>query len=89
MPLWICETCGAQFPDSGKTPAYCPICEDERQFVGWKGQTFLARETLAESHRLVWRDDLGLTGIALEPNFAIGQRALLVRSEERRVGKEC
>jgi hypothetical protein len=78
MPLWTCETCGAQCPDSGNPPASCPICEDERQFVGWKGQTFLTREALAERHRMVWRDDLGLTGIALEPSFAIGQRALLV-----------
>ena len=78
MPLWTCETCGAQFPDSGRPPASCPICEDERQYVNWKGQTFLTRDMLAERHRLVWRDDLGLTGMALEPSFAIGQRALLV-----------
>ncbi|WP_426422638.1 MBL fold metallo-hydrolase [Bradyrhizobium genosp. A] len=78
MPLWTCETCGAQFPDSEKPLAPCPICEDERQYVNWKGQNFLARETLAERHRLVWRNDLGLIGIALEPSFAIGQRALLV-----------
>ena len=78
MPLRTSETCGAQFPDSGNRPPSCPICEDERQFVGWKGQTFLTREALTEKHRLVWRDDLALTGIALEPSFAIGQRALLV-----------
>ncbi|WBL78317.1 MBL fold metallo-hydrolase [Bradyrhizobium xenonodulans] len=78
MPLWTCETCGAQFPDSGHPPASCPICEDERQFVNWKGQAFLTRDALAERHRLVWRDDLGLTGIGSDPSFAIGQRALLV-----------
>lgn len=78
MPLWTCETCGAQFPHSEKPPHSCPICEDERQYVGWKGQSFLTREALAGKHRLSWRDDLGLTGIALEPGFAIGQRALLV-----------
>lgn len=78
MPLWTCETCGAQFPHSEKPPHSCPICEDERQYVGWNGQTFLTREALAGKHRLSWRDDLGLTGIALEPGFAIGQRALLV-----------
>jgi glyoxylase-like metal-dependent hydrolase (beta-lactamase superfamily II) len=78
MPLWTCETCGAQFPDDENPPAACQICEDERQYVGWKGQTFLTREALSECHRLVWRDDLGLTGLALEPSFAIGQRALLV-----------
>lgn len=84
MPLWTCETCGAQFPDSGQPPAFCRICEDERQYVNWNGQIFLTRETLAERHRLVWRGDLGLTGIALEPSFAIGQRALLVPD-----GKGC
>ena len=46
--------------------------------MNWKGQHWLTREALAERHRLVWRDDLGLTGIGVEPGFAIGQRALLV-----------
>ncbi|MGY8668820.1 MBL fold metallo-hydrolase [Bradyrhizobium sp. UFLA05-109] len=78
MPLWTCETCGAQFPASERPPSSCPICEDERQFVNWKGQTFLSREALALRCRAVWRDDLGLTGLSLEPSFAIGQRALLV-----------
>lgn len=78
MPLWTCETCGAQFAASDRPPLSCPICEDERQYVNWKGQTFLTREALADRCRLVWRDDLGLTGLALEPAFAIGQRALLV-----------
>ena len=78
MPLWICEQCGAQFPESAAAPAACPVCEDERQYVNWKGQVWLTREELAQRHRLVWRDDLGLVGLALEPSFAIGQRALLV-----------
>jgi glyoxylase-like metal-dependent hydrolase (beta-lactamase superfamily II) len=89
MSPWTCETCGAQFSDSGNPPASCLICEDERQFVGWKGQSFLTRETLTERHRLVWRDDLGLTGIGLEPSFAIGQRALLVPSADGCVMWDC
>ncbi|RXH17611.1 MBL fold metallo-hydrolase [Bradyrhizobium guangzhouense] len=89
MPLWTCETCGAQFPDAGKPPAFCPICEDERQYVNWKGQAFLTRDALTERHRLVWRDDLGLTGIALEPGFAIAQRALLVPDGEGYVMWDC
>jgi glyoxylase-like metal-dependent hydrolase (beta-lactamase superfamily II) len=89
MPLWTCETCGAQFPVSKTPPASCPICEDERQFVNWKGQTFLAPETLAQRHRVVWRDELDLTGISLEPSFAIGQRALLVPQAEGCVMWDC
>jgi glyoxylase-like metal-dependent hydrolase (beta-lactamase superfamily II) len=57
--------------------------------VNWKGQTFLARETLAQRHRVVWRDDLGMAGIGLEPSFAIGQRALLVPQADGCVMWDC
>ena len=89
MSLFTCLQCGAQFSDSKTTPASCPICEDERQFVNWQGQTWLTRGDLAETHRLVWRDDLGLTGIGMEPGFAIGQRALLVRENDGCVMWDC
>jgi glyoxylase-like metal-dependent hydrolase (beta-lactamase superfamily II) len=89
MPLWTCEQCGAQFPNSDAPPASCPICEDERQFVNWKGQTWLSRDHLSASHRLAWRDDLGLTGFAVEPGLAIGQRALLVREADGCVLWDC
>ena len=63
MPLWTCEQCGAQFPESATPPPACPVCEDERQYVNWKGQTWLTREELAKGHKLVWRDDLGIVGL--------------------------
>ena len=34
----ICVTCGTQFAASERPPERCPVCEDERQFVGWAGQ---------------------------------------------------
>jgi hypothetical protein len=89
LALWTCEQCGAQFPESGKPPAACPICEDERQFVNWKGQTWLTREELTKTHKLVWRDDLGLLGIGVEPSIAIGQRALVVREGDGCVLWDC
>lgn len=89
MPLWTCEQCGAQFPKGDEPPVSCPICEDERQFVNWKGQAWIAREALSERHRLVWRDDLGILGIGVEPSFAIGQRALLVPEADRCVLWDC
>jgi glyoxylase-like metal-dependent hydrolase (beta-lactamase superfamily II) len=89
MPFWTCEQCGAQFPDSVTPPSSCPICEDERQFVNWKGQTWIAAEDLAKRHRLVWRDDLGIPGIGVEPGFAIGQRALLLREADGCVLWDC
>lgn len=89
MPLWTCEQCGAQFPESRRPPAACPICEDERQFVNWQGQRWLGRDQLSQGHRVVLRDDLGLTGLALEPSFAIGQRALLVPDGGTNVLWDC
>ncbi len=89
MPVWICEQCGAHFPDGDAPPRVCLICEDERQYVNWKGQRWLTREQLAETRRTVWRDDLGVTGIGLEPSFAIGQRALLLREDDGCVMWDC
>ncbi len=89
MPLFTCFQCGAQFSESAQPPASCPICEDERQFVHWSGQKWLTREELAQAHRPVWRDDLELVGIGLEPSFAIGQRALLIRENDGCVMWDC
>jgi hypothetical protein len=89
MPLFSCFQCGAQFPESDTPPQRCPICEDARQFVAWGGQTWLTYEQLASTHRLAWRDDLGVPGIAVEPSFAIGQRALLLREADGCVMWDC
>jgi hypothetical protein len=58
----------------------CPICLDERQYVGWDGQrwTTLA-ELAAAGHRgRIEEEGPGVLGIGAEPATAIGQRALLV-----------
>ena len=34
MTNYICSTCGTQFAATGAPPAHCPICEDERQYIG-------------------------------------------------------
>jgi glyoxylase-like metal-dependent hydrolase (beta-lactamase superfamily II) len=57
--------------------------------VNWKGQTWIPREELTKRHKLVWRDDLGILGIGVEPAFAIGQRALLVREADGCVLWDC
>jgi hypothetical protein len=89
VAFWTCEQCGAQFPDGDAPPASCAICEDDRQFVNWKGQTWIAREQLAERHKLGWRDDLGILGIGVEPAFAIRQRALLIQEADGCVLWDC
>jgi hypothetical protein len=70
-------------------PERCEICEDERQYVGWSGQQWTTLDELAGDHINEIRDDLGLTGIGTRPSFAIGQRALLVRSPHGNVLWDC
>src|SRR4051794_12125183 len=73
--LPVCATCGVQF---GEPAEACPVCEDARQYVPVDGQRWTTLEALRGSHRNAVRDESGLTGIGTEPQFAIGQRALLV-----------
>ena len=90
MPAWICATCGMQYPDTMQPPATCPICLDERQYVGWYGQRWTTMEELAADHAVVLREEEpGLIGIGVEPGFAIGQRALLVRTPAGNVLWDC
>jgi hypothetical protein len=76
-------------PRQRQPPSACLICEDERQFVNWKGQAFLSHEDMSQRYRLIWRDDLGLTGLQVEPGFAIGQRALLLPEPDGCVMWDC
>lgn len=80
----ICTTCGTQFIESEEPPAVCPVCDDERQFVGWGGQEWTTLDDLRARYRLALKDEGdGLLGIGCEPRFAIGQRALLVPAPAR------
>lgn len=90
MPYFICATCGTQFPESATPPAHCPICEDERQYVGWKGQQWTTLDDIRKQHHSVIRtEEPGLTGIGAEPRFAIGQRPLLVQAPGGNVLWDC
>ena len=55
VDLPICATCGVQYPAPRDD---CPICLDERQYVGWDGQrwTTLA-ELAAAGHRGVIKEE--------------------------------
>ncbi|MCW2541541.1 MAG: hypothetical protein JWN95_3266 [Frankiales bacterium] len=90
MPAWICQTCGVQQADTEQPPAQCLICQDERQYVGWDGQRWTTMSALARDYRLVLREEEpGLIGMAMDPSFAIGQRALLLRTPNGNVLWDC
>jgi hypothetical protein len=87
---YICIMCGHQFAESREPPDHCPICEDDRQFVNPKGQSWTTLDELAREHHNVFRPlEQRLTGIGTEPRFAIGQRALLVQAPRGNVLWDC
>ncbi len=90
MPAWICETCAVQHGVSDTPPEVCAICDDERQYVGPQGQRFTTMEALAAGHAVVLRqEEPDLWGVGVEPAVAIGQRALLVRTDAGNVLWDC
>jgi hypothetical protein len=81
MKNHICVACGTQFSEAARPPQRCPICEDERQYVNWKGQLWTSLDRLHDTHsNLIEEEGDSLFGIGTEPSFGIGQRALLVQS---------
>jgi len=90
MPAWICATCGVQHPDTAAAPVRCAICLDERQYVGWQGQRWTTRaEILLEHNTELREEEPDLIGVGAVPAFAIGQRALLVRTPHGNVLWDC
>lgn len=89
MPCFICETCGTQYAERVAPPARCPVCEDERQYVGWNGQAWTTHGELAQRHRLRIEDDAGLLGVGIAGDFAIPQRALLLPTGAGNLMWEC
>jgi hypothetical protein len=90
MPFFLCATCSTQFPESAEPPPACAICEDPRQYVPVYGQKWTTLDELRSSHRAEIRDELpGMLGIGCKPEFAIGQRPLVVPTERGNVLWDC
>jgi hypothetical protein len=90
MPNFICTTCGTQYPVSETPPESCAICGEERQYVNPLGQSWTTLEQMRRTHRNAFgQHEPGLLGISTAPAFAIGQRALLLRTAEGNVLWDC
>jgi hypothetical protein len=88
----ICVTCGTQFAESAVPPERCPICEDERQYVGFEGQQWTTLEELSKSHHNVFGTEPrpeGAVSIETEPKFGIGQRAFLLQTPQGNLLWDC
>jgi hypothetical protein len=85
-----CTTCGTQYVETQTPPALCVICEEPRQYVKKAGQQWTTLDKLTLTNRNSVRfKELGLIGIGIEPQFAIGQRALFLRTPTGNVLWDC
>jgi hypothetical protein len=90
MPNFICMTCGTQYAESEQPPFICKICDEPRQYVKATGQQWTTLERLRLTHRnSVKFKEPGLIGIGIDPHFAIGQRALFLRTPNGNILWDC
>src|SRR5437763_4395349 len=90
MLSFICITCGTQYAESDQPPVACAICQDERQYVKVTGQQWTTLDKLRLTNRNSIRfEEPGLIGVGIDPHFAIGQRALLLRTVQVNVLWDC
>ncbi|TLS36127.1 MBL fold metallo-hydrolase [Pseudalkalibacillus caeni] len=88
MEKRICKTCGTQYEGS---PIECPICLDERQYVGHNGQEWTTLREMKEKRfeNEFTKIEPNLVSIQTSPEFAISQRALLIQTEEGNFLWDC
>lgn len=90
MTHYVCTTCGTQYAAADTPPEACAICTEERQYVGWNGQSWTTHEQLRKSHKnSIRQEEPGLISLGMEPSFAIGQRAFLVTHPAGNILWDC
>ncbi|KAI0595575.1 beta-lactamase-like protein [Biscogniauxia sp. FL1348] len=101
----ICTACGTQFPTADRAAQQtCFICDDPRQFAPPTGQSFTTLDALrapgsgykneftplpVDSPPSSSNDTHIFTSIHTTPRFAIGQRAILVRTPGGNILWDC
>lgn len=86
----ICTTCGTQYPPDKQVPELCIICNDDRQYVTEDGQHWTDMDELKRNRSTkieVLCDNL--YSLKTEPNFALANRALFVKSPGGNVLWDC
>ncbi|KAF8590310.1 hypothetical protein K439DRAFT_1382329 [Ramaria rubella] len=82
LQLPVCVACGTQFDESERIRCY--ICDDPRAAVPVTGQSWTTLKTIQLKHKNIFEPladtDREVYSIFTEPTFAIGQRALLIRT---------
>lgn len=86
----ICTTCGTAITIYSAPPALCPICNDERQYIGDGGQHWTSLEELQSVKKIeINAISNGLFTLQVKPSFAIGQRAFFIESRSGNILWDC
>jgi glyoxylase-like metal-dependent hydrolase (beta-lactamase superfamily II) len=90
----VCTACGTQFPTSNRDELKtCFICDDPRQFTPQSGQAFTNLDTIRAAHKNNFHplpcDPETFISIVTEPKFAIGERAVLIRTPQGNILWDC
>lgn len=92
MKNFICNTCGVQAASSAAEPENCSICNEDRQYVSVKGQTWTTLEEMFQTgayKNKVSLEEKGLFSISTSPSFGIGQTAYLVQGTNFNLLWDC
>ena len=91
MTRWICQRCGVQYPETETPPDRCPICDEERQFVGPEGQVWTTHDALlAKGYTTeIIEHEPGLSSFYPRPTYGIGQRAFLLETPAGNLLWDC
>ncbi|MED0973355.1 hypothetical protein [Bacillus paramycoides] len=92
MKNFVCTTCGVQYAASVEEPVSCLICDEERQYINPKGQSWTTLEDLQTSDTYkneIIEEENGLYSITTKPEFAIGQTGYVVKTESYRLLWDC
>ncbi|EKC6209748.1 MBL fold metallo-hydrolase [Cronobacter sakazakii] len=88
--ITLCNACGTSYQVDNARPQRCKICDDERQFVPVTGQQWVARDALLATHSNKWKQHTpDIFSIRTVPDFAIGQRAFLLRTPQGNILWDC
>ena len=87
---YICTTCGCQYPVTETPPVDCLICRDTRQYVNPAGQAWTTLPAMRKTYFNAFRQiEPDLMGVGTFPAFAIGQRALILRTPMGNILWDC
>lgn len=90
LTAFICATCGTQYEPSQAPPGICPICTDDRQYVGAGGQKSTTLAQINAAHRnIIELVAPCVYAIYSTPSFGIGQRAHLITTPSGNILWDC